>query len=103
MTPPPTPLQLKDVGAAELLRPAPWALAPAPPHTTDGRPPEPERPWLRHSSRRDRQSLRRLPLLPGPGRAADAGESEGKVGAHANHRRTVGAGPRLGEARPAVG
>ena len=32
----------------ELLRPAPWALAPGSPPEADGRPPEPEHPWLRH-------------------------------------------------------
>ena len=46
MTPP--PLQLKDVGAAELLRPAPWALTPAPEPAADGTLPEPERAWFRH-------------------------------------------------------
>ena len=32
----------------ELLRPAPWALAPAPAPAADGTPAEPEHPWLRH-------------------------------------------------------
>ena len=35
-----------QVALEELLRPAPWALAPAPP--ADGTRPEPEHPWLRH-------------------------------------------------------
>ena len=32
----------------ELLRPAPWALAPAPAPAADGTRPEPEHPWRRH-------------------------------------------------------
>ena len=35
-----------QVALEELLRPAPWALTPAP--SGDGTPAEPERPWLRH-------------------------------------------------------
>ena len=36
-----------QVALEELLRPAPWTVQPAAPDT-DGRHPEPERPWLRH-------------------------------------------------------
>ena len=37
-----------QVALEELLRPAPWALPPTPAPDADGRPPEPEHPWLRH-------------------------------------------------------
>ena len=37
-----------QVALEELLRPAPWALSPATEPEADGRPPEPERAWLRH-------------------------------------------------------
>ena len=37
-----------QVALEELLRPAPWAIAPAPAPAADGTRPEPEHPWLRH-------------------------------------------------------
>ena len=37
-----------QVALEELLRPAPWAIAPAPAPAGDGTQAEPERPWLRH-------------------------------------------------------
>ena len=37
-----------QVALEELLRPAPWALAPTPAAAADGTHPEPERSWLRH-------------------------------------------------------
>ena len=37
-----------QVALEELLRPAPWALPPAPEPSADGTFPEPERSWLRH-------------------------------------------------------
>ena len=37
-----------QVALEELLRPAPWALTPAPEPSADGTFPEPERSWLRH-------------------------------------------------------
>ena len=55
---------------------------------------------LAASSRRDRQGLCRLPLLPGSRRAAGGGESMGKVWALAWPRRALVDGPRLGERPP---
>ena len=37
-----------QVALEELLRPAPWALAPTPAPVSDGTPAEPTHPWLRH-------------------------------------------------------
>ena len=48
-----------QIALEELLRPAPWAIAPAPAHPADG-----ARASLAPPSRRDRQGPRRLSLLP---------------------------------------
>ena len=68
-----------QVALEELLRPAPWAIAPAPAPAADGHAAR-ARASLAAPSRRDRESLRRLSLLPGSRRATVAGKSGAKVG-----------------------
>ena len=67
-----------QVALEELLRPAPWALAPTPAPVADGAQSR-ARASLAAPSRRDRQGLCRIPLLPGSRRAAGGDESMGKV------------------------
>ena len=91
-----------QVALEELLRPAPWALTPAP-GPRSRRHAARARASLAAPSRRDRESLRRLSLLPGSRRTTVAGKSGAKVGCDPHAHRAVVTQACLGHPRPAVG